>query len=177
MQLSAIGILRDRDGVVMVESRDRDRAEPFWALPGGMLEAGEGIEEALGREVAEETGLTLFGPAAVVAVIWLCTQDGSPDWVTFVCEPRRWSGELRPADPDGVTIRAALVPPSDAIERLAGLRWGMSDAIVHRLDGGRPGGIWTYRWNGAGPWDGNGPATLVAAPGHDAADNVPLHRR
>jgi 8-oxo-dGTP diphosphatase len=165
LHVSAIAILRNIAGdVVMVESRYPGMAESFWALPGGLLEPGESITDALAREVREEAGLDVIGSTSVVAMIWLETSDGGPPWVTSVCEPEGWRGDLTPDDPDGVTLGAAAVPLPDAIERLAALPWGLSAPIVHRLRGAPPGGVWVYRWPGAGPWDGNGPAQLVRGP-------------
>lgn len=48
-------ILKD-DAVLLVE-RGREPLKGYWSLPGGVLEVGERIEDAVRREVAEETGL------------------------------------------------------------------------------------------------------------------------
>ncbi|MER6197214.1 NUDIX domain-containing protein [Streptomyces sp. NPDC001586] len=56
-----------RDGcVLMVRERGRGATgrhdgPEYWTLPGGGLEAGEEPEEAVRREVAEETGLRALG--------------------------------------------------------------------------------------------------------------------
>jgi ADP-ribose pyrophosphatase YjhB (NUDIX family) len=48
-----------RDGRVLVARRARGPALGVWTLPGGVVEAGETLSEALVREVAEETGMTI----------------------------------------------------------------------------------------------------------------------
>ena len=48
-----------RDGRVLVARRARGPALGVWTLPGGVVEAGETLTEALIREVAEETGMTV----------------------------------------------------------------------------------------------------------------------
>ena len=145
----------------MVESQYSGMDGPFWALPGGMLDPGEDINEALIREVKEETGLDVEGSQTVAAVIWLRTSEGFPDWVTFVCEPTSWDGELAVQDPDGVTLHAAFVPVEEATKLLGDLHRGLGDPIVQRLRGAPAGSVWNYRWNGEGPWDGGGPAQLI----------------
>jgi hypothetical protein len=116
------------------------------------------------REVHEETGLSLSGPPSVAALIWLPTDDATPDWVTFIREPSGWEGTIRVDDPDGVTVQAMFVPVNEAERLLLGLRWGLSELIVQRLRGAPLGSMGTYRWNGEGPWDGGGPAQLVSGP-------------
>src|SRR4051812_35187032 len=50
----AIAILRRDDGVVLVQQQTPDIPQPYWVLPGGLVEAGELIANALIREVWEE---------------------------------------------------------------------------------------------------------------------------
>ena len=46
-----------RDGRVLVARRARGPALGAWTMPGGVVEAGETLIEALKREIAEETSL------------------------------------------------------------------------------------------------------------------------
>ncbi|HVX92074.1 MAG TPA: NUDIX hydrolase [Xanthobacteraceae bacterium] len=48
-----------RDGRVLVVQRARPPASGVYTLPGGVVEAGESLREALVREVREETGLAI----------------------------------------------------------------------------------------------------------------------
>ncbi len=58
MKQAAIGIIYDRDktSVLLVKRRD----VPVWVLPGGGIEHGETEENAVLRELFEETGLVCF---------------------------------------------------------------------------------------------------------------------
>jgi 8-oxo-dGTP diphosphatase len=48
-----------RDGKVLVVRRARAPANGVFSLPGGVVETGETLHEAVKREVREETGLTI----------------------------------------------------------------------------------------------------------------------
>ena len=51
------GVVVRRGGSIVLVKRRRPPYEGYWALPGGLVEYGETVEEAVVREVREETGL------------------------------------------------------------------------------------------------------------------------
>jgi len=51
-------LIIDGENIVMIQ-RGKPPNEGWWSLPGGVVEAGEKLEDALRREVREETGLEL----------------------------------------------------------------------------------------------------------------------
>jgi 8-oxo-dGTP diphosphatase len=94
--LTVDGILIEHDSVLLVQRKH----EPFqgkWALPGGFVEYGEKTEDAVIREMNEETGLT-----TVVRQIHGVYSDPHRDprghTVTVVYLLKRASGELHAGD-------------------------------------------------------------------------------
>ncbi len=60
----AVGVLIDPDGRFLLTSRPVGKVfAGYWEVPGGKLEAGESVEEALRRELHEELGIGI-GPAS-----------------------------------------------------------------------------------------------------------------
>jgi ADP-ribose pyrophosphatase YjhB (NUDIX family) len=52
-------VVHDAAGRLLLIRRGRDPHRGRWSLPGGRVEAGESPEQAIEREVLEETGLTV----------------------------------------------------------------------------------------------------------------------
>ena len=55
----AVGGVAVRDGAILLIERGTEPAKGKWSVPGGRLEPGETMAQAVVRELAEETGLTV----------------------------------------------------------------------------------------------------------------------
>ena len=63
----AVGAVVLREGRVLLVQRGKPPDEDVWALPGGSVELGETMAEAVEREVLEETGVVVRAGAVVHA--------------------------------------------------------------------------------------------------------------
>ena len=61
-------IVHDEDGRLLLVRRANEPARGLWSVPGGRVEAGETAEQAVVRELREETRLTVV-PAGLVGVV------------------------------------------------------------------------------------------------------------
>ncbi|MCC7174644.1 MAG: NUDIX hydrolase [Bryobacterales bacterium] len=99
-----VGAIILRRGRVLLVLRRRPPAAGLWSLPGGVLEAGERLEDGVRREVLEETGLKV-APLRVFEVFEriLRQEDGRLEYhyvlIDYLC--RVTGGELRPSDDAG----------------------------------------------------------------------------
>jgi ADP-ribose pyrophosphatase YjhB (NUDIX family) len=157
----AAAIIRRGDEVVLVLQGARG-AEPFWALPGGIVENDELVPEGLVREVLEETGLRIEVPARLAyllqidnrAPVELVGGKPGPGYLVtvWVFEIESWSGELGAQDPDGFVKEAALVPVAEAVVRLRGTHW--LELAAEYLEGKvARGSLHFERWNVDGSVD------------------------
>lgn len=62
------GLLFNRQNQVLLIKRDKPPAQGLWSVPGGKLEAGEGLTECCRREIREETGLDI-NVLSLIAVV------------------------------------------------------------------------------------------------------------
>jgi 8-oxo-dGTP diphosphatase len=50
---------RGRRGAILLVERGGHPLKGYWSLPGGLVETGESLDEAVRREILEETGLNV----------------------------------------------------------------------------------------------------------------------
>jgi mutator protein MutT len=70
-----VGAVLIHEGRVLLIKRGKEPLRGRWVVPGGTVELGETLEQALVREVREETGLTVR-PREVVLVFDRIERDG-----------------------------------------------------------------------------------------------------
>ena len=89
----AVGVLIRSDDSFLLTSRPEGKAYAgYWEFPGGKLEVGETIAQALARELQEEIGITIED-----CMSWKTEQIDYPHALVQLnfCMVRRWSGELQ----------------------------------------------------------------------------------
>jgi 8-oxo-dGTP diphosphatase len=145
----AAAIVRRGEEIVLV-LQGAPGEEPFWSLPGGVVDDGELVPEALVREVGEEAGLTIDLPLRLAFVRQVDSRKpvqligrrpGSGFLLTvWVFEADMWSGDVAARDPDGFVTEARFVPVADAIERLRRTSW--LEVVADYLEGNvEPGSL------------------------------------
>ena len=88
----AVGVLLQPDGSFLLTSRPEGKVYAgYWEFPGGKLEQGESVEQALRRELREEIGVTI-GPARA----WRDTVVDYPHALVQLhfCKVTEWTSEL-----------------------------------------------------------------------------------
>ena len=88
----AVGVLLRESGDFLLTSRPPGKVYAgYWEFPGGKLEAGESVEQALGRELEEELGIRIRQVEP-----WRSTQVDYPHaWVQLnFCKVSAWDGEM-----------------------------------------------------------------------------------
>jgi len=94
-RISVKAVIKDVNGRILL-LRERDGS---WELPGGGLEHGENPRDALTREIAEETGLTVDWMSDQPETFWTVRKEvGLPTltWFAFVIYEAKVSGVFRP---------------------------------------------------------------------------------
>ena len=91
----AVGVLQRADGAFLLTSRPPGKVYAgYWEFPGGKVERGESVEQALARELNEEIGLDVE-PACVARWRELTVDYPHALVRLYFCRLTVWRGELR----------------------------------------------------------------------------------
>ncbi|MBI4202083.1 MAG: NUDIX hydrolase [Chloroflexi bacterium] len=145
-------LIADTTGICLVQQQGPGDAAPSWALPGGVMEEGEMIPEALAREVREETGLKVESLGRLISIVQHHSPSENAIYTTHILQVVKWSGQLRPEDPDSLILRAEFASLRDTLARLqTAPSRTMWEPITGYLRGeAPPGTVWCYRSEGEG---------------------------
>lgn len=123
----AVGVILDADRNILITRRAPDAHQgDLWEFPGGKIEAGESLTEALARELREELGIVIgrtsallevhhdYGDKSVlldVHVVWEFSGEAQP----LEAQPMAW---VAPDELSGYAFPAANQPIVAAVVRL-----------------------------------------------------------
>ncbi|MGG2459750.1 NUDIX domain-containing protein [Streptomyces sp. RGM 3693] len=135
-RVAADVLLRDPAGRVLLVN---PTYKPGWDMPGGMAEANEPPEDAVGRELTEELGLAVVLRDLLV-VDWVAPHGPWDDQIAFIFDGGTLTQDqvdgLRPTDEE--LSEVAFFTIEEVGGRLGGRIRRRFEAAVQALDMGRP---------------------------------------
>lgn len=120
MTLGVRAMLIEGDSVVLV----KHTYVPGWYFPGGGVEAGESLAEALEREIREEAGASLTAPAQLFGMYRNAVAHKRDHVAFFVC--REWKMPAAPRRPSREIVACQRFP-------IAGLPEDVSRGTLARI--------------------------------------------
>lgn len=118
----AVGVLMRADGSFLLASRPAGKPYAgYWEFPGGKIEQGETLLQALARELREELGID-----HIQASYWRsCVMDYPHARVDLqFCKVTRWEGDLKPCEGQALSWQSLPVRVSPVLPgTLPVLQW------------------------------------------------------
>jgi 8-oxo-dGTP diphosphatase len=149
----ALGFLRHEDSIVLVQQQGNPGLPPYWVVPGGLVEAGELIVDALIREVKEEAGVEATTIGRLTCLSQIDRPEHGLQTIAYYFEVEAWHGSFESNDPDDEILAVELVPLAEAISRLeSNGGWpGIQEPMLAYLRGeSLAGAMYFYREGPAG---------------------------
>lgn len=159
----ASGLIFDDQKILLVQNRRRNGSLD-WSTPGGVVDDGEQVLEALGREVVEETALSVAGWSPM---LYSVDVDFVGRELTLHAEIYRaagFAGRLHVDDPDEVVVAGKWATMPEAIDLLEQSPQWVAEPLRHALvtpDVDEPH-AWHYEVTNLGA---DMTVTLLAGPG------------
>lgn len=128
----ASGIVVANDSLLLVQNKRRNGSLD-WSTPGGVVDPGEQVLEALTREVVEETGLAVsaWSPLRYVVDAVFTSRSITMHAEVFVAQD--FSGSIDIDDPDDIVVDARWVPLDEAGSLLFDSPAWVRDPLCHAL--------------------------------------------
>ena len=118
LAVSAI-IVRNECEILMV-GNDYGGDDLVWNLPGGAVDPGEDLIQAVARELHEETGITALEIGSLAWVVQAVLENDRPFILGLAFEIEAWDGEIHLDNEveHGDVKQAEFVPLETAVERM-----------------------------------------------------------
>lgn len=143
----AVGVISDGRGHILLTQRAKHAHQGgLWEFPGGKLEAGETVQEALGRELREEIGIEVLTARPLIQInhrypdlhvfldVWKVT-DFAGSAVPLEGQAMRWVAEHALADYPLPAANRPIVNATQLPDRYAILEGNNSGQIFSQLAG------------------------------------------
>ena len=128
---TSVGAVVFRGDEALVIRRGREPLKGQWSIPGGKVDYGEPLKEAVAREVREETGVEIRVLGLLDVFESLPAAPGAPHYVMVDYAAEWVSGEPRPGDDADA---AEFVSLEEAGRRIA---WDTTRRAVERASAWR----------------------------------------